>query len=65
MTTIEQREDMWISKIDVMTQEWKELLLLALLLKRDVDGLNKRTWDASDHLVHEDRIKQLLGERTL
>ena len=58
----EEREEAWVAKLAAMTEEWKDLLLLALLKKRDVDGLNGRTWNAGEHLQHEDRIKLLLGE---
>jgi len=36
-------------------------LALLLLNKRAVDGLNGRTWDASAHLLFEQRIEEALS----
>ena len=38
----------------------KEELLNALLLKRKVDGLNGRNWDARKHLFAEEKVIEIL-----
>ena len=37
-----------------------EALCMCLLYKRESDGLNKRTWDASRHLKWEGRLSIIL-----
>ena len=58
----QEREEVWVARLAEMTEEWKDLLLLTLLMKREVDGLNGRMWHACECIYHEDCIKKLLGE---
>lgn len=44
--------------IEVLSSEEKSLLLFHLLMKRQSDGLNGRTWAASLHLKHETELAQ-------
>jgi hypothetical protein len=47
--------------LDGMFRSDLESLCHLLLLKRDVDGLNGRTWSASRHFDYEDSIKETLA----
>jgi hypothetical protein len=38
-----------------------EALIAALVLKRHYDGMNGRTWDASEHLRHEREASRILS----
>jgi hypothetical protein len=50
-----------VEQIEKMSKTKQKELLLCLLGKRDVDGLNGRVWNASDHWFWEQRIESLLN----
>jgi len=51
-------------ELAAMTAERDALdrLVLAFKQKREVDGMNGRTWDSTEHLLHEREVARLLGE---
>jgi len=44
--------------ISQMLPREKDELMMALLMKRSVDGLNKRPWHGSEHLMFERFIEK-------
>ena len=53
--------DEWDKMIDGMFNKDVRALCHLLLLKRSVDGINGRTWDASKHLDYETAIAETLA----
>ena len=54
--------DEWDKMIDGMFDKDVRALCHLLLLKRSVDGINGRTWNASRHLEYETLIVETLAQ---
>lgn len=57
----------WVrtNRPDLLELKGGNTLTELLLLKRSVDGLNGRTWDASKHLEYENKISALVDEKKI